>query len=87
MVIIIGFPVSIGIGLSYAYDYTKNGGELRSVFRPFNNSSSTGFLFSHLEALVTGVEVEKQSLTLVKIGKLFFSISFVQLFFLLQVRG
>ena len=29
----------------------------------------TGFLFSHLEAIATGVDVEKQSLTLITLGK------------------
>ena len=45
-------------------------------FQGFSNLFSPGFLFSHLEAIVTGVEVEKQSLTLVTWGKTFFVIAF-----------
>ena len=54
------------------------------AFQPF---FSPGFLFSHLEAIVTGVEVEKPSLTLVTWGKIFVGISFIQLFLVIQARG
>ena len=72
MIIVIGLPVVGGIGFSYAYDYARNGGEKSASILGFSIfSPSTGFLFSHLEAIVTGVEVEKQSLTMVTVGKFF----------------
>ena len=39
-------------------------------------SSSTGFLFSHLEVIVTGVKVEQESLTLITLGDDYVSIYF-----------
>ena len=68
VVIVIGVPVISGIGSSYAYDNARNEGSFVSL-RLFNLFlHSIGFLFSHLEAIVTGVEVEKQSLTLITWG-------------------
>ena len=76
VIIAIGVPVVGGIGSSYAYDNARNEGSFVSL-RLFNLFlHSIGFLFSHLEAIVTGVEVEKPSLTLVTWGKTFFVIAF-----------
>ena len=87
MIFVIGVPVVGGIGSSYAYDYARNEGDISLISLRLFKLFSPGFLFSHLEAIATGVEVENQSLTLVTWGKIFVGISIIQLFLVFQAHG